>query len=106
MGSRNICQKAEGINESRHGKYYIDTTAAAAVNGNTIKPNLPSCRSLSHLNLVATEGTGPATTFFLQVEECINCLHVLNNNRYGYAFLFDHSSGHAKNALEVWRLER
>ena len=35
----------------------------------------------------------------LQVEECIDCIHVLNNNRYGYAFLFDHSSGHAKKCI-------
>ena len=35
----------------------------------------------------------------LQVEDCIDCLHVLNNDRYRYAFLFDHSSGHAKKRI-------
>jgi hypothetical protein len=32
----------------------------------------------------------------LQVEDCINCLCILYNDQYCYAFLFDHSSGHVK----------
>jgi hypothetical protein len=32
----------------------------------------------------------------LQVKNCIDCLRVLFQDQYNYAFLFDHSSGHAK----------
>jgi hypothetical protein len=32
----------------------------------------------------------------LQVEDCINCLHIMYNDQYHYVFLFDHISGHAK----------
>jgi hypothetical protein len=36
----------------------------------------------------------------LQVEECIDCcLRVLFQDQYYYAFLFDHSSGHAKRCV-------
>jgi hypothetical protein len=35
----------------------------------------------------------------LQVEDCINCLCILYIDQYRYAFLFDHSSGHAKKRI-------
>jgi hypothetical protein len=55
-------KKMKEINESRHGKDYFDMTAATAVNGHTKRQNLLSHHSLSHLNLVVTEGTGLETT--------------------------------------------
>ncbi len=33
------------------------------------------------------------------MEDCINCLCILYNDQYRYAFLFDHSSGHAKKCI-------
>jgi hypothetical protein len=96
----------DGDDGDKQRKYYIDTTAAAAVNGNTKNPNLPSRRSFFTFEFGGDRGYWTSNHVILQVEECIDCLHVLTNNRYGYAFLFDHSSGHAKNALEVWTLER
>jgi hypothetical protein len=35
----------------------------------------------------------------LQVEDCIDCLCNLFPDQYCYAFLFDHSSGHAKKCI-------
>lgn len=30
----------------------------------------------------------------IQIKDCIDCLNVINEDRYQYLFLFDHSSGH------------
>ena len=30
----------------------------------------------------------------MQVEDCIDCLKVINKDKYQYLFLFDHSNGH------------
>jgi hypothetical protein len=35
----------------------------------------------------------------LQVGDCIDCLRVLFQDQYNYAFLFDQSSGHAKRSV-------
>ena len=60
-------KKLKEINESRHGKRYFNTKAATEVNGNTQKLILLSHHSVSRLNLVAIEGTGPATTRFCRL---------------------------------------
>ena len=99
MGSRNRCRKAEGNYESRLGKDYFDTTAATAVNGNTKKAELTESPFLVTFEYGGDRGYWTGNHMILQVEDCIDCLRVLNNDRYRYAFLFDHSSGHAKKCI-------
>ena len=90
-------EKLKEINESRHD--YFDTTAATAVNGNTKKNELTESPFLVTFEYGGDRGYWTGNHMILQVEDCIDCLRVLNNDRYRYAFLFDHSSGHAKKRI-------
>ena len=92
-------EKLKEINESRHGKDYFDTTAATAVNGNTQKNELTESPFLVLFEYGGDRGYWTGNHMILQVEDCIDCLRVLNNDRYRYAFLFDRSSGHAKKRI-------
>ncbi len=92
-------EKLKEINESRHGKDYFDTTAATSVNGNTQKNELTESPFLVLFEYGGDRGYWTGNHMILQVEDCIDCLRVLNNDRYRYAFLFDHSSGHAKKRI-------
>ena len=55
-------EKLKEINELRHGKYYFDKKAATKLMETQKRLILLSHHSLSRLNMVAIEGTGPATT--------------------------------------------
>ena len=92
-------EKLKEINESRHGKDYFDTTAATAVNGNTKKAELTESPFLVTFEYGGDRGYWTGNHMILQVEDCIDCLRVLNNDRYRYAFLFDHSSGYRRYPL-------
>jgi hypothetical protein len=76
-------------------------TAATAVNGNTKKAVLTESPFFVTFEFGGDRGYWTSNHMILQVEDCIDCLHVLNNDRYRYAFLFDHSSGHAKKRIGV-----
>ena len=89
-------KKMKEINESRRRKDYFDTTAATAVNGHTKKTELTESPFLVTFEFGGDRGYWTGNHMILQVEDCIDCLRILYNDQYRYAFLFDHSSSHAK----------
>ena len=86
----------EEINRSRHGRDYFDKAAATEVNSNTKKMPLTESPFVHKFEFGGGKGYWTGNHMILQVEDCIDCLRVLFTDQYDFAFLFDHSSGHAK----------
>ncbi|KAI2499988.1 hypothetical protein MHU86_14511 [Fragilaria crotonensis] len=84
------------INEIRHGKEYIDKTAALEVYKCTRKPPLTQSPFVRHLLIGATKG-GYWNSFHMaiQLEDAVDCLQYLRP-QFDFVFLFDHSQGHAR----------
>ena len=90
-------QQLEEINTfSRYGQDYFDKAAAMEVNGNTKKMPLTESPFVHKFEFGGGKGYWTGNHMILQVEDCIDCLCVLFTDQYDFAFLFDHSSGHAK----------
>jgi hypothetical protein len=66
------------------------------VNGNTKKMQLTESPFVHKFEFGGDKGYWTGNHMILQVEDCIDCLRVLFTDQYDFAFLFDHSSGHAK----------
>ena len=66
------------------------------VNGNTKKMPLTESPFIHKFEFGGDKGYWTGNHMILQVEDCIDCLRILFTNQYDFAFLFDHSSGHAK----------
>ena len=66
------------------------------VNGNTKKMPLTESPFIHKFEFSGDKGYWTGNHMILQVEDCIDCLRILFTNQYDFAFLFDHSSGHAK----------
>lgn len=99
------------VNETRNGKMYSDEVAAKAVNGNISKSALTSNPFVTEFEYgVSGQGYWDYNHMVLQLEDCIDVLHVLNgSDTYDYMFLFDHSSGHDKqrpDGLSVTRMTK
>jgi hypothetical protein len=84
------------INAHRHGNDYFDATAAIEVNGTSKKPPLMNSPFVCLFEFGGRNGYWAGNHMILQTEDCIDCLNVIFESRYDFAFLFDHSSGHAK----------
>jgi hypothetical protein len=87
----------EEINESRQGKTYVDVNTAMAIHGQAAEKDLEKSPFVAYFELRANnEGFWTYNHMAIQVEDCVNCLRVLYPH-FDFAFLFDHSQGHAKN---------
>jgi hypothetical protein len=86
----------EEINESRCGKTYVDIDAAMATHGQAAKKDLKQSPFVVYFELRANnEQFRMYSHIAIQFEDCVNCLSVLYPH-FDFAFLFDHSQGHAK----------
>jgi hypothetical protein len=99
------------VNQYRQGKKYSDNVAAKAVHGNANKTQLTSNPFVTEFEYgVASQGYWDYNHMVLQLEDCINVLHVLQGpDNYDYMFLFDHLSGHDKqqpDGLSVTRMTK
>jgi hypothetical protein len=84
------------INAHRHGNDYFDATAAIEVNGTSKKPPLMNSPFVCLFEFGGRNSYWTGNHMILQTEDCIDCLNVIFKSRYDFAFLFDHSSEHAK----------
>jgi hypothetical protein len=86
------------VNQKRNGTKYSDEVAAKAVYGNTNKSPLTSNPFVTEFEYgVAGQGYWDYHHMVIQMEDCIDVLHVLHGlDEYDYIFLFDHLSGHDK----------
>lgn len=86
------------VNANRQGAKYADEEAAIDVNGTANKKPLTLDKSpfLVFFEYGENkEGYWDYNHMVLQFEDAVDCLKVMHPN-YKYVFLFDHSSGHAK----------
>jgi hypothetical protein len=89
----------KAINAWRNGNDYFDVIAATGVNGTTKKPPLTVSPFVILFEFDGRNGYWTGNHMILQTEDCIDCLTTIFDNQYEYVFLFDHSSGHAKNRV-------
>jgi hypothetical protein len=99
------------VNQQRSGKKYSDEVAANTVHGNANKIPLPSNPFVTEFEYgVSGQGYWDYNHMVLQMEDCIDVLHMLHGlDRYDYMFLYDHSSGHDKqqpDGLSVTRMTK
>ena len=83
------------INNKRRGESYIDKDAAVLKRGKPTKDPLvtsPFVRTLEYGS--GNSGYWSYDDMILQLEDCVDCLKAINNEKYDYLFLFDHSNGH------------
>jgi hypothetical protein len=71
------------IDESRHEKNYFDIAAGIDVNGNSKKIILTEPPFIHKFEFGGDQGCWTGIHISLQVELCINCLHVLFPDQYG-----------------------
>ena len=99
----------EEINETRQGKTYVDVDAAMAIHGQAAKKDLKQSPFVVYFELGANnEGYWTYNHMAIQFEDCVDCLQVLYPH-FDFAFLFDHSQGHAKklaNGLDAYTMNR
>ena len=86
------------INEKRKNDVeYFDKVAAKDVLETTKKKDLTESSFICKLWYGSNnEGYWTDNHMIVQLEDCMDCLTVLFDDRYDFVFLFDHSSGHAK----------
>ena len=84
------------INETRRNKNYVDVDAAIAIHGQAMKKDLKDSPFVIYFELGANnEGYWTYNHMSIQFEDCVDCLKVVYP-QFDFAFLFDHSQGHAK----------
>ncbi|KAI2492861.1 hypothetical protein MHU86_21674 [Fragilaria crotonensis] len=86
------------VNSERRsaGSTYIDTQAALEILGTINKPVLTESPLLKYLYIgVNNEGYWNSFHMSIQFEDVVDCLQVLYPD-FDFAFLFDHSQGHAR----------
>jgi len=97
------------INETRRGKSYVDADAAIAINGQAMKKDLLNSPFVIYFELGANnEGYWTYNHMSIQFEDCVDCLKVVYPH-FDFAFLFDHSQGHAKklsNGLDAYNMNK
>jgi hypothetical protein len=92
-------KKLEMINRVRYGHDCFNKAATTKVNGNTKKKTLTESPFIHKFEFGGDKGYWTGNHMILQVKDCIDCLRILFKDQYNFAFLFDHSSGHAKERL-------
>ena len=87
----------EQINKSRQGKTYSDKEASCTIyNCTALKQPLTNSPFVQVFQFgVKGEGYWGYNHMVCQLEDCIDCLKVIEPN-YDYLFLVDHSSGHER----------
>ena len=94
------------VNKHRENKHYIDEDAAKSKTGTSKKANLKHSPFRCDLEYGANnEGYWTYDDMIMQVEDCIDCLKVINEDKYQYLFLFDHSNGHDRAAPDALKAE-
>ena len=95
--SINISETQLGeINHAHWGQHYVDKDAAMAIHGHTAKKELLHSPFVVYFELGANnEGYWTYNHMAIQFEDCVDCLEVIYP-QFDFAFLFDHSQGHAK----------
>ena len=86
------------INEIRQGAIYADEEAAMEVYGSSLKPLISTAKSpfLTYFDYGENkDGYWDYNHMVLQFEDVVDCLKILHADVH-FIFLFDHSSGHAK----------
>ena len=84
------------INETRRNKNFVDVDAAIAIHGQAMKKDLKDSPFVIYFELGANnEGYWTYNHMSIQFEDCVDCLKVVFPH-FDFAFLFDHSQGHAK----------
>jgi hypothetical protein len=97
------------INEARRGRNYVDVDAAIAIHGQATKKDLKHSPFVVYFELGANnEGYWTYNHMAIQFEDCVDCLKVIYPH-FDFAFLFDHSQGHAKkltNGLDAYNMNK
>ena len=97
------------INEARRGRNYVDVDAAMAIHGQATKKDLKHSPFVVYFELGANnEGYWTYNHMAIQFEDCVDCLKVIYP-QFDFAFLFDHSQGHAKklaNGLDAYSMNK
>jgi hypothetical protein len=97
------------INEARRGRNYVDVDAAIAIHGQATKKDLKHSPFVVYFELGANnEGYWTYNHMAIQFEDCVDCLKVIYP-QFDFAFLFDHSQGHAKklkNGLDAYNMNK
>lgn len=88
------------INEKRKGEDYFDKDAALEVHKTTKKKPLTSSPFVCKFEFGGSNGYWNGNHMTMQVEDIMDCLKVIYEDKYEFAFLFDHSSGHAKKRVD------
>jgi hypothetical protein len=86
------------VHEIRQGTSYADEEAAMEVLGSSLEPLLSAVKSqfLTYFDYGENkEGYWDYNHMRLQFEDVVDCLKVMHSQVH-FVFLFDHSSGHAK----------
>jgi hypothetical protein len=99
----------EEINNTRRGQTYKDVDAALAIHGQALKKDLKESPFVVYFELgMNNEGYWTYNHMAIQFEECVDCLKVVYPH-FDFAFIFDHSQGHAKklaNGLDAQSMNR
>jgi hypothetical protein len=97
------------INEARRGQNYVDKEAAMAINGHAAKKDLKQSPFVVDFELGANNaGYWTYNHMAIQFEDCVDCIKVMYP-QFDFAFLFDHSQGHAKklaNGLDAYSMNK
>jgi hypothetical protein len=97
------------MNDTRHDQTYIDVDAALAIHGQALKKDLKQSPFVVYFELGSNnEGYWTYNHMAIQFEDCVDCLKVLFP-QFDFAFIFDHSQGHAKkltNGLDAYSMNR
>ena len=109
FGMKLSALQLDEINEMRRGKNYVDIDAAIAVNGQATKKDLKESPFVVYFELGSNnEGYWTYNHMAIQFEDCVDCLKVAYPH-FDFAFLFDHSQGHAKklpNGLDAYSMNK
>ena len=83
------------INNYRKNRNYIDEDAAVEIYGKKEKKPLTESPFIRKFQYgINNDGYWNYSTMVLQLEDVVDCLHVLYGDRFEFIFFFDHSSGH------------
>ena len=94
------------VNKYREDKDYIDVEAAKSKTGSSKKGKLKTSPFRRDLEYGANnEGYWTYDDMIMQVEDCIDCLKVVNEDKFQYMFLFDHLNGHDRSAPDALKAD-
>jgi hypothetical protein len=90
------CIQLDEINEACCSQNYVNIDAAIAIHGHATKKDLKHSPFVVYFELGANNGGyWTYNHMAVQFKDCVHCLKVIYP-QFDFAFLFDHSQGHAK----------